>query len=66
MDSAKVFVAMAKTMGMEEFLAKLITMDKTMVSFLTSNTKEQSKEWRQKGSPAPPKAKDLEARTARD
>ena len=40
----------------------IVTMDETMVSFLTPLTKNQSKEWRPKGTPAPTKAKDLKTR----
>ncbi|XP_014467559.1 PREDICTED: histone-lysine N-methyltransferase SETMAR-like, partial [Dinoponera quadriceps] len=40
----------------EEFLRCFITMDETWVHHFTPETKEQSKQWTQKGEPAPKKA----------
>ena len=59
---AKAFMNMAESEGKDKFLSSIITMDETMVSFLTPKTKEQSKEWRLKGSPAPTKPKHQEMR----
>ena len=40
-----------------EFLHRFITMDETWVHHFTSETKEQSKQWIEKGESAPKKAK---------
>ncbi len=44
------------------FLDKVVTMDETNISFFTPESKEQSKRWVKKGSPAPIKAKVQESR----
>lgn len=53
---AKEFLKRSRTLG-AEFLNSIVTMDETMVPFFTPETKEMSKQWLPKGSPAPTKAK---------
>ena len=60
-DAANVFKNLAESKG-EAFLRSIVTMDETMVSFYTPKTKNQSKEWLPKGSPAPTKPKHQEMR----
>ena len=55
-EASEVFVKRAGG-SPEVFLLKIITMDETMVSFYTPESKEAAKQWLPKGSPAPTKAK---------
>ena len=41
----------------DEFLCRLITVDKTWIHYFIPETKEQSKQWTSLGEPAPNKAK---------
>ena len=60
-EASEVFVNRARG-SPEVFLSKIITMDETMVSFYTPETKEQSKQWLRKGAPAPTKVKSQASR----
>ena len=45
----------------DEFLRRYITVDETWIHYYTPETKEQSKQWVSKGSPAPKKAKTVKS-----
>ena len=49
---AKVFKNLKFHMG-EDFLSSIVTMDETMVSFYTPETRESSKQWTPRGDPVP-------------
>lgn len=55
-DTARKILKLDSRLGLA-FRRSVVTMDETMVSFHTPETKERSKEWSPKGSPGPVKAK---------